>query len=243
MVKLQLKFNAAVIKEFNFPQTKAEVTIGRKPDNDIVIDNPAVSGHHARIVKQGEEYVLEDLNSTNGTFLRERKVLKAGLRNKDELAVAKHTIVFLNDLEVPTPSAAAAAPAVSSDATVIISAASKAKSAEAPKAAGGGEVVGALRVIAGESNAASFSLVGLTTYIGKSDQAQIRIKGFFAPDMAACVARKPEGYFLKVLKEKSVKVNGETVADQALLNVGDKIEVGGLALMFFHQDANAPMSG
>ena len=61
--------------------------------------------------------------------------------------------------------------------------------------------------------------------------------------MAACVARKPEGYFLKVLKEKSVKVDRQPVTDQAQLSVGDKIEVGGLSLMFFHQDANAPMSG
>jgi pSer/pThr/pTyr-binding forkhead associated (FHA) protein len=240
VVKLQLKFNAAVIKEHVF--LKNEVTIGRKPDNDIVIDNPAVSGHHARIVKQGDEYLLEDLNSTNGTFLKERKVLKAALRNRDEVGVAKHVIVFLNDQEVASP--ASSGPAVSSDATIVMSAPSaKAKPAAEPAAAAPAEVVGALRVVAGESNAPVFSLVGLTTYIGKSEQAQIRIKGFFAPDMAACVARKPEGYFLKVLKEKSVKLNGAVVGDQAQLNLGDKIEVGGLSLMFFHQDANTPMSG
>jgi pSer/pThr/pTyr-binding forkhead associated (FHA) protein len=238
MVKLQLKFNAAVIKEFTL--VKDEATIGRKPDNDIVIDNPAVSGHHARVVKQGAEYHVEDLNSTNGTFLKERKVLKAVLRNRDEIAVAKHVIVFLNDQEVAPGNAAAAAPAVSSDATMVMAAPAK-------KPASGGaaplEGVGAFRVVSGEANAESFNLSGLTTYIGKSDQAQIRLKGFFAPDMAACVARKPEGYFLKVLKEKSVKVNGQVVQDQAALAVGDKVEVGGLALMFYQLDPNAPLSG
>lgn len=241
MVKLQLKFNGAVIKEYNV--AKPEMTIGRKPDNDIVIDNPAVSGHHARIVKNGEEYLVEDLNSTNGTFLKDRKVLKAALRSKDEIAVAKHSIVFLNDAERPS-AAPAEASGVSSDATMIMAAPAKASGkpgASDPSVPAA--VVGALRVVSGESNAASFSLVGLTTYIGKSDQAQIRLKGFFAPDMAACVAKKPEGYFLKVLKEKSVKVNGELVQDQAPLAVGDKVEVGGLSLMFYHQDANAPMSG
>jgi pSer/pThr/pTyr-binding forkhead associated (FHA) protein len=236
MVRLLLKFNSAVIKEFPFK--KGELTIGRKTDNDVVIDNPAVSGHHARVVQQGNDYVLEDLNSTNGTFLRDRKVLKAPLRDKDEIGVAKHIIVFLNDQEVPA--APSIAEAFSSDATVFVPPSSP-RSADAPKA--GGDLVGALRVVGGESTAAVFGLMGLTSYIGKSAQAQIRLKGFFAPDMAACVARKPEGYILKVLKEKSVKINGKTVADQALLNVGDQIEVGNLKLLFFMQDANAPISG
>lgn len=239
MVKLQLKFNGAVIKEYNV--NKPEFTIGRKPDNDIVIDNPAVSGHHARIVKQGEEYLLEDLNSTNGTFLKERKVLKSSLRSKDEISVAKHSIIFLNDQERPD-AAPAETSSVSSDATMVMAAPAKPAPGKGPSSAPAA-TVGALRVVAGESNAASFSLVGLTTYIGKSEQAQVRLKGFFAPDMAACVFRKPEGYFLKVLKEKTVKINGQTAADQALLSVGDKVEVGGLSLIFFQQDANAPMSG
>jgi pSer/pThr/pTyr-binding forkhead associated (FHA) protein len=241
MVKLQLKFNAAVIKEHPF--TKDELTVGRKPENDIVIDNPAVSGRHARIVKQGDEYLIEDLNSTNGTFLKDRKILKAVLHNKDEVFIAKHSIVFLNDQETASP-AASASQSVSSDSTVVMSAPPK---PVAPSTGGtsrpAAEAVGALRVVAGESNAPSFSMVGLTTYIGKSDQAQVRLKGFFAPDMAACIARKPEGYFLKVLKEKTVKVNGQVVVDQSPLNVGDKIEIAGLTLMFFQQDANAPMSG
>jgi hypothetical protein len=235
MVRLLLKFNAAIIKELPF--SKGEVSIGRKTDNDIVIDNPAVSGHHARIVQQGNEYILEDLNSTNGTFLRDRKVLKAPLRDKDEIGVAKHILVFLNDQE--SPAVPSLAEAFSSDATVFVPPSSRA--ADVPKA--GGDSMGALRVVGGESNASVFSLMGLTAYIGKSDQAQIRLKGFFAPDMAACVARKPEGYILKVLKEKSVKINGQTAADQALLNVGDQIEVGNLKLLFFMQDANTPISG
>src|SRR5688572_16416166 len=186
MVKLQLKFNAAVIKEF--PIAKAETTIGRKPDNDIVIDNPAVSGHHARIVRQGDEFFIEDLNSTNGTFLKGQKVLKAGLKSRDEVAIAKHSIVFMSDEAVAAP---AAAQSVSSESTVVMTAPRPKPAGEAAKPPA--ESIGALRVVEGETNAPLFSLVGLTTYIGKSDQAQIRIKGFFAADMAACVARKPEG--------------------------------------------------
>jgi pSer/pThr/pTyr-binding forkhead associated (FHA) protein len=241
MVKIQLKFNAAVIKEFPF--SKNEMTIGRKSDNDIVIDNPAVSGHHARIIKQGDDFLLEDLNSTNGTFLRDRKILKTAVRDKDEIGIAKHVVVFLNDQE--KSGTTASVEAVSSDATVVISPASSSRPPESASASSSSASsgVGALRVVEGDASSPVFSLVGLTTYIGKSDQAQVRLKGFFAPDMAACIARKPEGYFLKVLKEKSVKINGALVADQSALSVGDKIEVGNLTLMFFQQDANAPMVG
>jgi hypothetical protein len=105
------------------------------------------------------------------------------------------------------------------------------------------EVIGGLRVVTGETTATQFSLAGLTTYIGKSDQAAIRLKGLFAPDLAACVARKPEGYLLKVIKEKSVKYNGQILSDQALLNEGDLIEVGNLKLVFFRQNADGPLSG
>jgi pSer/pThr/pTyr-binding forkhead associated (FHA) protein len=109
LAKLLLKFNAAVIKEI--PMTKGEMTIGRKPDNDIVIDNPAVSGHHARVVQTGGSYIIEDLNSTNGTFLRDQKILKAALHHKDEVAIAKHSIVFINEEEAA--SAPPPVPAVS----------------------------------------------------------------------------------------------------------------------------------
>lgn len=236
MVKLLLKFNAAVIKEIPFE--KNEYTIGRKPDNDIVIDNPAVSGHHARIVKQAGTYLLEDLNSTNGTFLREQKVLKANLHNKDEVGIAKHLLVFINDEE---KDAAPPMPAVSSDATVVIAAPKPSAGKKDDKKAV--EKVGGLRVVMGETTASQFSLTGLTTYIGKSDQAAIRIKGLFAPDLAACVARKPDGYYLKVIKEKAVKLNGGVLDDQAVLKEGDLIEVGNLKLMYFLQDASGPLSG
>jgi hypothetical protein len=236
MVKLLLKFNAAVIREFPFD--KDQVTIGRKPDNDIVIDNPAVSGLHARIVKQGGDYLLEDMQSTNGTYLHERKIVKASLRHKDEVGVAKHSIVFLNDEETPAAAPAAPAKSASPDATMVIAA-----PAPASKEAKAADVVGGLRVVKGQTTAAQFSLVGLTTYIGKSDQAAIRLKGLFAPDLAACVARQPEGYYLKAIKPKSVKHNHQVVTDQIHLQEGDLIEVGNLQLVFYHQSATGPLSG
>jgi pSer/pThr/pTyr-binding forkhead associated (FHA) protein len=72
MIKLVLKFNGAIVRELNIE--KQDVFVGRKSDNDLVIDNPAVSGKHCRVYRQGESYFAEDLKSTNGTFLRDRRI-------------------------------------------------------------------------------------------------------------------------------------------------------------------------
>ena len=106
MPKLLLKFNAAVIKEIAFD--KDSLSVGRKPDNDIVVDNPAVSGHHCRISKQGGTYFVEDLESTNGTFVNEKRIKKSGLHDNDVVGVAKHALVFLADAPAPAPPPAAA---------------------------------------------------------------------------------------------------------------------------------------
>ena len=67
MVKVFIKFDSAIIKEVEL--TKNVITFGRKEDNDIILDNPAISGHHGKIFKEGDRYILEDLKSTNGTFV------------------------------------------------------------------------------------------------------------------------------------------------------------------------------
>jgi pSer/pThr/pTyr-binding forkhead associated (FHA) protein len=91
MAKLVVKFDQRVLGEY---PVDAEVTIGRLPDNTVVIDNPAVSGHHARIFIEGDDYVVEDLRSRNGTYVNEQHVLRAPLRNRDELLIGKHKLVF-----------------------------------------------------------------------------------------------------------------------------------------------------
>ncbi len=67
MAKLVLKFKEAVIKEIEFD--KDQVTIGRKPENDVAIDNLAVSGFHAKIFRENDAYVLEDMGSLNGSYV------------------------------------------------------------------------------------------------------------------------------------------------------------------------------
>src|SRR3989339_1442688 len=113
MPKLLLKFHAAVIKEV--PIEKTPLTIGRKPDNDIVVDNPAVSSHHARIVMQGASYMVEDLQSTNGTFLNDKRIINSALHNNDTIVVGQHSLQFMHPEEQPAASAAPAAPAKAAD--------------------------------------------------------------------------------------------------------------------------------
>ena len=93
MARLILMFNKQVIKEVPF--IKDSVTIGRQGENTIVIDNLAVSGYHARIDKTGSDYVLTDLQSTNGTFINELKVTAHKLSHGDNIVIGKHVILFV----------------------------------------------------------------------------------------------------------------------------------------------------
>lgn len=237
MPKLLLKFNAAVIKEV--VMDKESVTIGRKADNDIVIDNPAISGHHCKLTLEGGGYYVEDLESTNGTFVNEKRIKKSGLHHNDVVGVAKHAVVFLNEAEL----AADAAPAASSDATMVLTPQKQAELVAASSAASkpaGSDKTGWLRVIKGAVDAAEHELKGMSTYIGKSDRVQVQIKGAglfgSAPEVAASVHRKPEGYILVAVTEGYPVVNGSKVATSVVLKEGDMIECGSTTMMFELRD-------
>lgn len=91
MAKLVVKFDERVLGEY---PVDSEATIGRLPDNTVVIENPAVSSYHARIFLEGDDYVIEDLRSKNGTYVNERNVERAALRNRDVVLIGKHRLVF-----------------------------------------------------------------------------------------------------------------------------------------------------
>ena len=91
MPRLVLTFDDRVLCEFG---VDSEVTIGRLPDNTIVIDNPAVSGHHARVFFEGDDCIVEDLRSKNGTYVNEKHVLRAALQDHDQILIGKHKLLF-----------------------------------------------------------------------------------------------------------------------------------------------------
>lgn len=93
MIQIQLKFKDTILKTIE--TDRDEITIGRKKSNTIDIDNLQVSNKHARIVKHAGNYFIEDLKSTNGTFLNNEKINKEPLRDKDIITIGKHTLVIL----------------------------------------------------------------------------------------------------------------------------------------------------
>jgi len=103
MAKLILSVDGQVIKEF--PLSKERTLIGRKPHNDIQIDNLAVSGEHAAIITILNDSFIEDLGSTNGTMVNGKPVKKHFLQNNDVVEIGKHKLKYFND----APTAATAA--------------------------------------------------------------------------------------------------------------------------------------
>ena len=93
MPSLTLKFKENVIGRFAITKGKS-LTIGRRKDNDIVIDNLAVSGHHAKVDAVGDAFVLVDLQSKNGSFVNEQMVTSHWLKDGDVISIGKHLLVF-----------------------------------------------------------------------------------------------------------------------------------------------------
>ena len=93
MGKLVVSLDGVVIKEVQI--TKDKTTLGRRPYNDIVIDNLAVSGEHAVLQMVGQDVFIEDLNSTNGTYINGKAVKKQLLAHNDTVEVGKYKIKFM----------------------------------------------------------------------------------------------------------------------------------------------------
>ena len=93
MARLILEFNQEVLKDY--PVRSRSITIGRQQDNTIVLDNPRVSGYHARIDKTGTDYILTDLQSTNGTFVNNENVVSQKLLHGDRIRIGEHVLLFV----------------------------------------------------------------------------------------------------------------------------------------------------
>lgn len=219
MAKLLLKFESAFIKEVNID--KPAISVGRKPDNDIVLEHPTVSGHHCKIYSAGDSYFVEDLNSTNGTYVNGKKIIKAGLKNNDSVGLIKYSLLFKDDSKNAAPGQPAAAPAQSG------------KAGENYKAF--------LEVLDGRVEKQEYEINLTSVYIGKSSQANIPIKGSglfaSAPDMAAVIVMRPNGFFLTPIKEGYARHNGNPLKEKIELKDDDIIEAGGTKFRFFIKKA------
>ena len=100
MARLILSLDSQVLAEYNM--SKERYTIGRLPDNDVRIDNPAVSGHHSLIINILNDSFLEDLNSTNGTYVNGKLIKKHALQDSDVITIGHHQLRF-SDQEAVVP--------------------------------------------------------------------------------------------------------------------------------------------
>ncbi|MBX3585588.1 MAG: FHA domain-containing protein [Ramlibacter sp.] len=218
MPKMIVSIDGVVIKEVQL--TKDRTTLGRRPYNDIVIDNLAVSGEHAVLQMMGNEVYLEDLNSTNGTYVNGKAVKKQLLQNGDTVEIGKYKIKYVNEaasagfektmiiksggagLAVPAPAAAASAPAAA--------------------VADGGGPNGNIKVLSGAAAGREVPLVKVVTTIGK-------------PGVAVAAITKRQNGFVVAHVEGANKptLNGAPIGGEpVLLKNGDLLELAGTQMQF-----------
>ncbi len=231
MAKVILKFKDALVKEI--PLEKDLITIGRKAENDIAIDNQAVSGFHAKIFRDPEGYSIEDLNSLNGTFINGQRVGKSLLNNGDVVLVGVHTMEVVAEPRKGMDSTKDRIRGRSMDETMVIDPKDQQKIIASTEKV---EVMGGFVVIEGSTDKKDYELKDRVTTIGKDESALIRLKGFFAPQVAALVNRRKEGYFITPSGGKSIKVNGSEIGAKHDLKDGDMVEVAGLKMQFYIKD-------
>ena len=234
MTKIILKFRDKVLQEISVE--KELITIGRKPDNDIEIDNLAVSGHHARIFKMEDWFLIEDIDSLNGTFVNGKMIKESPLKNGDEILIGKHILKFLStDVSTSREPEAVLKKGEASETMVIDSKVQQEMLAQISKdrsITGSGEVLGRFTVLEGSTDQREYDLTERMTSIGKESSAKIRLKGFFAPKFAAFVNRGKEGYFISPASGKELRINGEVVSGKYRLQDGDIIQVAGIKMNF-----------
>jgi pSer/pThr/pTyr-binding forkhead associated (FHA) protein len=217
MPKMIVSIDGVVIKEVQL--TKDRTTLGRRPYNDIVIDNLAVSGEHAVLQMTGNEVYLEDLNSTNGTYVNGKAVKKQLLQNNDTVEIGKYKIKYINEaasagfektmvikagaaagIVAPAAQSAAAAPAASVDATVNA----------------------AIKVLSGAAAGREVPLVKVVTTIGKPGVA------------VAAITKRPHGFVVAHVEGgNKPTLNGAPIgAEPITLKHGDLLELAGTQMQF-----------
>lgn len=233
MAILQIYFNDALKSIFELKS--AATSIGRAADNDIVIDNPGVSGHHARIVQENGHYSIEDNFSKNGVFVNGKRIDQQILNYGDTIIIFKHQLKFsaMGSNESISDSVSQDTHAVARDATVMVNVANLRellKESQSEKA----------YLLTMNKSQASIKLMlsKISFSLGKSAFADLRVGGWFAPKVAAKIVRHSDGYYLTPGKSGKVSLNGSSISKPAKLRNEDEFLVRGTALKFFDRQAS-----
>ncbi|MBF0224217.1 MAG: FHA domain-containing protein [Desulfobacterales bacterium] len=233
MPKLILKFRNQVIKEYPLKKDKA-ITVGRRPNNDVVIENLAVSGNHAKIDPINDGYILTDLQSKNGTFVNEQLITSHRLKHGDLVTIGKHSLEFAyEDGELrldDVPSSGKMEQTMVMDTDKYRAMRSKG-STDDTKPSKGGESIGILSYLSGGDG--EIDITKKIIKIGKDSTCDIIVKGMFVGKISFTISKRPNGYYLSYVGGLSKpKINGETIKESVMLNEFDVIEIGAAKLQF-----------
>ena len=222
MARLLLSINGQVLAEYNM--TKERYTVGRLPDNDIRIDNPAVSGHHSLVINILNDSFLEDLNSTNGTYVNGKLIRKHALAHGDVITIGHHQLRFIDEGVDHSQE--------EFEKTMVI--APGAHELEKLRAMAATETTGTavqhgyakLQVLSGIFAGRELELKKAITTVGRPGV------------QVAAITRRSEGYNIVTVdvgtRGVRPRVNGEALGAQARrLNDNDVIEVAGVKMGFF----------
>ncbi len=227
MLQILLKFNKSVLKVFQ--SDKDEITIGRNTKNDFQIDNLAVSNFHARIERSQDRYFIEDLNSTNGTYINEEIIAKCELQDGDTASIGKHSLTFLLEGKA---SGGRALSEFEMEQTMMLD---TEKQRELIKKTEPffPESPARLKVQEGETSQDEYQLTARLTEIGKGDSCQIRLEGLFAPKNLAYITHDPMGYTLIPGDNAGkLRLNGASIDKGTALKNNDVITAGKLKFRF-----------
>lgn len=217
MPKMIVSIDGVVIKEVQL--TKDRTSLGRRPYNDIVIDNLAVSGEHAVLQMSGNEVHLEDLNSTNGTYVNGKAVKKQLLLNNDTVEIGKYKIKYINEV---ADAGFEKTMVIKSGSVAALATAAAAQAAVATTAAVGPGVNAAIKVMSGAAAGREVPLVKVVTTIGKPGVA------------VAAITKRPHGFVIAHVEGANrPSLNGAPIGTEPVtLKDGDLLELAGTQMQF-----------
>ena len=219
MPEIIVKFEDKVIEKFI--TEKKRITIGRTPDNDIVLDNRGVSRRHAQIEFGENQAVIIDNESLNGTFVNSRRVSEEVLKENDAINIGKFTLIF-------HPAAEKSSSPFEMDGTMVLQ--TKKQRELVAKDQRNKQLATQMgtSLLLGEAGAdfEKFPIERNVVTIGKSSLANIKAKGIFLSGIQAKIVNETEGFWIVNLGKKGkTKINGEEV-ERYLLKNDDIIQVG-----------------
>ncbi|WP_456416359.1 FHA domain-containing protein [Thiolapillus sp.] len=234
MPYLRVYLNNTLLDQFEL--TDDPITIGRAPDNDIVLDNPGVSSHHAVVEPRRGAYVLLDKKSTNGTFINNNRIDEQELAFRDEIQIYNFVLKYMPRARLAAIDEHSGDQSGASEhaATVEIAI----SDINALKKLRKRNKTAYLVQIRNGRQGDSYRLSDIRFTIGRSPSSNIRTGGWFAPKTAATLIRQHNVFHLLPHKRGKVKINGKPAKGESALKPGDHISIRGTEYVFQYKTGN-----